>query len=36
MGDTPLGAQGVRAEETLLVMVAGNDLLLGRDGLGQD
>src|SRR5215208_1210347 len=36
MGDTPLGAQGVRAENALLVVVAGNHLLLAVDGLGQD
>ncbi len=36
VGDAPLGSDGVRAEDALLVMLASDDLLLGADGLGED
>ena len=36
MSDTPLGAQSVRTEDALLVVVTSNDLLLAADGVGQD
>src|SRR5919107_1185989 len=36
MSDTPLGAQRVRTEDALLVIVTSNDLLLAADGVGQD
>jgi hypothetical protein len=36
VGDAALGAEGVRAEDALPVVVAGDDLLLAGDGFGKD